>query len=253
MLDDAALRAARRAQDEMGQVIKKGRPKKRGTRIPVLDSDPSFDSGINLWMDPNGNLRSYAPDGTKYQYAKTAVTSNSGSFPFDFQPETLRGVWSPSGAQSYCDDHGIETGSPGLWYGDSADGLHHNRRIMIEFAMSTVRTAIANSTIEKVEIFANNLTAFMPNVSLHWGLHNSATLPAAYAVTRKDYHVEFWPAVGNNGWQEIHPAVGEYIRDSSASGSEGFTIEQPLDSGPGNSGLIDWTSFLLRITYTKTS
>jgi hypothetical protein len=216
-------------------------------RIPVLEDTPLSTQGINLWLDPDGNLRSMAPDGTIYQYAKTAVTASSGTLPADPQPATLQKIYTADWAQSYCDVHGVETGSPGVWYGDSADG-HIDRKIMIGLPDDVIRSDLAGAAIERVEIFSANLTASTSRVQLHWGLHNEDTAPAEYSAMRKDAYVDWWPRVGSGEllWRPIHAAFGEWLRDNEA---KGLTIDQP--SGVGNSGQLDWSSTKIRITYTK--
>lgn len=244
---DAALHAQRRAADQLAQTLRRGRRPQRSTRIPVLSSDPAFKVGINLWMDPNGNLRSYGPDGTKYQYGKTAVTAASGSFPADPQPVTAVKTYAVDWGQTYCDTHGVETGTPGIWYGDSVDGAHVGRRIMLGLPDATIRTDLSGATVERVELYASNLDAAMPQLDLHWGLHNQDTAPGAYEAMRKDAHIGRWPKAGPGDapWRRIHVAFGDWLRDNAA---KGLTIDQP--SGPGFSGLLDWASVQIRITYT---
>lgn len=242
------VRAMQRAQDRAARLIKKGRRPQRSVRIPVLEADPPFSQGINLWMDPNGNLRSYGPDETKYQYGKTAVTAASGSFPADPQPETLQKAYATDWGQTYCDVHGVETGTPGVWYGDSVDGAHRGRKIMLGLPDATIRSDLAGATIQRVELTAANLDAAASNVFLHWGLHNEDTAPSVYSAMRKDAYLDYWPRAGPGAapWRVVHNAFGEWLRDNVA---KGLTIDQP--NGSGNSGLLDWTSVQIRITYTK--
>lgn len=246
--EELQLRATRRAQDEISKMLRKGRRPQRSARIPVLAADPPFEQGINLWMDPDGNLRSYGPDGTKYQYAKTAVTAASGSLPADPQPETLTKTYAADWGQSYCDVHGVETGTPGVWYGDSLDGAHLARKVMLGLPDATIRADLAGATIDRVELAASNLDAAQSLVYLHWGLHNEDTAPGAYSAMRKDAHVDYWPRAGGGDapWRRVHNAFGEWLRDNAA---KGLTIDQP--GGAGNSGQLDWTSVQIRITYTQ--
>lgn len=203
-------------------------------------------------MDPNGNLRSWAPDGTKYQYAKTAVTAASGTLPVDPQPETLVQTYDAQWAATYCDLHGLETGSPGLWYGDAPDASHLARKIMIGLPDATIRTDTNGATIEKVELIATNLDAYADLVALYWGLHNvTGSAPATYSATRTDCYIGQWPRVGSEvggsgKYRDVHTGIGTLLRDNAA---KGLTIDQPSDVG--NAGQIDWTSVKLRITYTK--
>lgn len=248
--DPAVLRASRRAQDEAARLLKKGRRPARGTKIPVLTADPPFEQGINLWMDPDGNLRSYTPDGTKYEYGKTAVTAASGTIPVQFQPETLQKTYWANWGVTICGTHGLENGDPGIWYGDSPDLAHVDRKLMIGLPDDTIRLDLANADIELVELTANNLTAELPNVSLHWGLHLVDFSPTDYSAMRKDAHVDWWPKVGPGTapWRRVHDAFGDWLKNDEA---EGLTIDQP--AGVGNSGQLDWRSVGIRITYTITS
>src|SRR5215216_4252279 len=95
------------AAKQVSRAIERARYKPRDL-IPVLEDDPDVDDGITLWMDPNGNLRSYGPDGTKYQYAKTSVTAASGAFPSDPLPELFEETYLAVWARAFCDTHGAE-------------------------------------------------------------------------------------------------------------------------------------------------
>lgn len=246
--EEDVRRAQQRAADQLGKIMRRNKRPQRSVRIPVFTSTPAFKLGVNLWLDPDGNLRSYGPDGTVYQYTKTTVTAHSGSLPADPQPETLTKTYAADWGQTYCAIHGVETGTPGIWYGDSFDGAHVGRKIMLGFPDSTIRTDTAGATIEKVELTANNLDAAQANVYLHWGLHNSDTAPGSYAAMRKDAYLNYWPRVGpgDAAWRRVHRAFGEWFRDDAA---KGLTMDQP--AGAGNSGQLDWASVKLRITYTK--
>jgi hypothetical protein len=250
--EQEVLRAQRRAADQLGKLLGRGRRPTRSVHIPVLQPDPPFSSGINLWLDPAGNLRSYGPDGTKYQYTKTTVTANSGSFPADPQPETKQTIYDAQWAATYCDTHGLETGTPGLWYGDDRDGLHLGRKLMIGLPDATIRSDTAGGVIEKVDITATNLDAYADSVSLHWGLHNvTGSAPATYSAVRKDGYIGTWPKVGFDAssggtrYRNVHVGFGTMLRDNTA---KGFTIDQP--GGWGGAGILDWTSVKIRITYT---
>jgi hypothetical protein len=182
-----------------------------------------------------------------YQYTKTTVTANSGSFPADPQPETKQVIYAADFGQTYCDTHGVETGTPGIWFGDSPDGAHVGRKIMLGLPEATIQADLAGATIEKVELSASLLDAFTSTVYLHWGLHAQATAPGAYSAYRKDVFLDYWPKAGPGDapWRQVHNAVGDWLRDNAA---KGLTLDQP--SGPGNSGLLDWTSVKIRVTYT---
>jgi len=225
----------------------KGRRPQRSVRVPVYTATPPFSLGVNLWLDPAGNLRSYGPDGTVYQYTKTTVTAHSGSLPADPQPETLQKTYSADFGQTYCDTHGVETATPGVWYGDSPDGAHIGRKIMLGLPEATIQSDLAAATIEKVELTASNLDAFSSMVYLHWGLHNASAAPGSYEAMRKDAHIDYWPRVGPGDapWRVVHNAFAEWLRDNEA---KGLTLDQP--AGAGHSGQLDWTSVKLRITYT---
>jgi len=230
-------------------MLRKGRRPQRAS-IPVLAVDPPFESGITLWLDYAGNLRSWTMQAgvpTKSQYTKTTVTANTAAPPADPQPATLTKTYAVDWAQSYCDVHGVETGTPGVWYGDSFDGAHLARKIMLGLPDATIRADLAGATIEKVELTASNLDAGQSQVYLHWGLHNQDTAPGAYSAMRRDAHLDYWPraGAGDAPWRRVHTAFGEWLRDNAA---KGLTIDQP--GGAGNSGQLDWTSVRLRITYT---
>lgn len=241
-------RAQHRTQDQLGKLLSRGRRPTRSVHIPVLEVDPPFESGINLWMDPDGNLRSWAPGGTKYQYAKTAVTAASGTLPADPQPVTVVTTYTAQWAASYCDVHGQETGNPGLWYGDAPDASHLGRRIMIGLDDATIRTDTNGATIDKVELSATNLDAYSDTVTLYWGLHNvTGSAPASFSAMRAGAFIDQWPRTGTgNKWRNVHTAFGMWLRDNQA---KGLTVDQ--SDGSGNGGQIDWTSVKIRITYTK--
>lgn len=244
--DEQARSAQRRAQDQLAAILKKGRRPQRSVGVPVLQPDPPFSQGINLWMDPAGVLRGYRPDGTKMQYATTTVTANSGTFPADPQPETLVKTYAVDWGRSFCDLHGVETGSPGVWYGDDPTGAHVRRKVMLGLPDATIRTDLAGATIDTVELSASNLDGYSSTVTLHWGLHNVDAVPASYSAMRADALVDVWPKVGTGEtWRPAHVAFGMWLRDNEA---KGLTIDQP--AGVGYAGLIDWTSVKLRIAYT---
>jgi hypothetical protein len=250
-LDDQTRRARQRAQDQVAAMLRKGRrPQRGGVHIPVLEADPTYESGINLWMDPAGNLRSWAagPTPTKYQYTKTAVTAAAGTLPVQTQPVTLQQTYTADWGRTFCDQHGVETAAQ-LGYGDSPDGAHTGRQLMLGLPDATIRTDLTGADIDAVEIAALNLDAATPNVWLHWGLHNIDAAPASYSAMRKDAYVAQWPKVGydpNGGtWRPVDVAFGLWLRDNQA---KGLTIDQP--AGVGNGGLLDWATVQIRITYT---
>lgn len=211
--------------------------------IPVLESDPVFADGITLWMDPNGNLRSFAPDGTKYQYSKTAVTAASGSLPSDPMPEMFTQTYSAAWAVGFCDTHGVEN-VPFPGYGDDPANTHGYRTIMIGFPSSTIQTDLAGATIDDVAINITNVDAFLPQVTLHIGWHDQTTAPAFYIATRAET-VEIEVPKAGQIWVPLDDVFGEGLRDNLY---DGITIEQPR--GWGNSGSLEWSATQIRIGYT---
>lgn len=210
---------------------------------PVLESDPVFEDGITLWMDPNGNLRSFAPDGTKYQYAKTSVTAASGSLPADPMPEMFEQTYAATWGRAFCDTHGLEV-APFPGYGDDLATTHGYRKIMIGFDSATIQTDLAGATIDMVELSFTNVEAYADTVSLHVGWHDQTAAPSVWSAVRADTAILEYPRAGQL-WTQVDDTFGTALRDNLY---DGLTIEQP--AGYVNSGAIDWAATQIRISYT---
>jgi hypothetical protein len=226
----------------VSRAIERARYKPRDL-IPILEDDPDFNDGITMWFDPDMNLRSYGPDGTKYQYAKTAVTAASGSLPSDPLPELLEGTYSAVWGRAFCDTHGVED-VPFPGYGDDLATTHGYRKIMIGFDSATIQPDLAGATIDTVELSFTNVEAYADQVSLHVGWHQQTVAPAAWSAVRADTAILEYPRAGQL-WSRVDDTFGTGLRDSLFTG---LTIEQP--AGYVNAGAIDWAATQIRITYT---
>lgn len=232
----------RKAGEQVSAAIQRAKYKPRDT-IPVLTAHPDVEDGITLYLDPNGNLRAMAPDGTIYQYTKTAVTAPSGSFPADPMPEMFTATYSAAWARAFCDTHGVEN-VPLLGYGDDPANTHGYRTIMIGFPSATIQTDLAGATIDDVELSITNVDAFLPQVTLHIGWHDQTSAPTIYSATRAET-VEIEVPKAGQIWTPLDDVFGEALRDNLY---DGITIEQPR--GLANSGSLDWTATQIRIDYT---
>lgn len=237
-MSDELIRAAK----QVSRAIERVRYKPRDL-IPILEDDPDYEDGITMWFDPNMNLRSYGPDGTKYQYAKTSVTAASGSFPSDPLPELAEATYSAVWGRAFCDTHGVED-VPFPGYGDDIATTHGYRTIMIGFDANAIQTDLAGATIDTVELSFTNVDAYTDQVSLHVGWHMQTVLPSAYSAVRADAAVLEYPRAGQL-WSRVDDAFGFGLRDGLF---KGLTIEQP--AGYVNSGAIDWAATQIRIAYT---
>lgn len=245
--DEQTRRAAHAAQDQLGRFLTKSKRAKRTIGVPFLTDDPPFASGINMWIHTDGGLRWYDAEGNVFEATKTAggTTSSSTGFPADPQPVTTRTAYEAQWARTFCDQHGVETGSA-LWYGDSADGAHTGRKVMIGFDDATIRSDLSGATVEQVELHMLNLDGHASRLQVHWGLHNRTATPSGYSAVWADAAVLEWPQSGaGEEWRDVSAGVGVMLRDDLA---KGLTIDQP----PGflNAGQFDWASVELRITYT---
>lgn len=230
------------AAKQVSRAIERARYKPRDL-IPILEDDPSFNDGITMWFDPNMNLRSYGPDGTKYQYAKTAVTTPTGSFPSDPLPEMREATYSAAWGRAFCYTHGAEdTPFPG--YGDDLATTHGYRTIMIGFDSASIQADLAGATIDTVELSFTNVEAYADQVSLHVGWHDRTAVPSAWSAVRADAAILEYPRAGQL-WSRVDDAFGVGLRDNLF---DGLTIEQP--AGYVNSGAIDWAATQIRISYT---
>lgn len=229
------------ARQLSGYIQKAKRPLRHS--IPVLAADPVFADGITLWMDPAGNLRSFAPDGTKYQYAKTTVTAASGSFPADPQPELFEQTYSASWARAFCNTHGAEDGAL-LGYGDDPSGGHGYRKVMIGLPAATIVTDLTGATVDDVTLTLVNADAYADDITIHVGWHNQTSAPAVYSATRSETVLIEAPKVGRVS-TILDDVFGTALRDNLY---KGFTIEQP--TGFINGGAIDWAATTITIAYT---
>jgi hypothetical protein len=231
-----------KAGEQVSAAIQRAKYKPRDT-IPVLTAHPDVEDGITLYLDPNGNLRAMAPDGSIYQYTKTTLTSPSGSFPADPMPEMFTATYAAAWARAFCATHGVES-VPFPGYGDDPTNTHGYRKIMIGFPSATIQTDLAGATIDDVELGITNVDAFVPQVTLHIGWHDQTSAPTAYSATRAETVQIEVPRVGHV-WAPVDDVFGTALRDNLY---DGITIEQP--GGFTDSGAIDWAATEIRINYT---
>jgi len=216
-------------------------------QIPWLTADPLFEEGITVWMHTDGGLRWYDTLGNVYEATKTSggTTTSSTGFPADPQPELFQKTYVAQWARTFCDQHGVETGDL-LDFGDSPDGAHTGRRVMIGLDSATIQTDLAASDIDAVEIQLALSTAYQPPVTVHFGLHDQTSAPATYSAVQRDNNGDMSLDFPADGWQPLHDAFGRWLRDNYG---DGLTIDQP--PGMINSGQFAWAATQIRISYTK--
>jgi len=239
----AELEDVRRAAAGVVAALRKTR-KGAQNQIPWLTADPAFDEGITVWMHTDGGLRWYDALGNVYEATKTSggTTSSSTGFPADPEPALFQTIYVAQWARTFCDQHGVETGDL-LDFGDSPDGAHTGRRVMIGFDSATIQTDLAGADIDAIEIQLALSSAYQSPVTIHYGLHDQTSAPATYSAIQKDATLLDYP---NDSWQPLHDAFGRWLRDNYG---DGLTIDQP--PGMLNSGQFAWANTQIRVSYTK--
>lgn len=206
--------------------------------IPVLSEDPPESDATNLWILPDGRLRGRYLNtaGTAYVYREWASSSSTGgqvsatppgSLPA--QPTTHETSWTATWSASYRLDDSKRTDiTDKLFHGQYPDDqVNQRQRSLIGFDYAAIVTALTGSTVKKVQLEYTELASYLPDVYVHFGMHNETAEPATWPtlVRRMIRKHLFTPPEKRVVTMPLEFATN--IRDGSA---KGLAIEAPNNS-----------------------
>jgi hypothetical protein len=230
--------------------------------VPTFAADPASSTGWKLWSLTSGAVRLRLANGT-IETIFAGTSSTSGGTPTSGGPTSgtprppnpaprryvkhYKATWS----EIYCQVHGTGEESGTLHYGRWSS-THGERRVMIGFNDSLIRSETAGGSIKAVRFRMLNTDAWaFAGISIHIGAHNNSSSPGSFAAVRRDAYVAHWPEHGWGGsgsghWRAVSNWFGNSFRDNKI---KGVTIDQP--TGVTNYGEADARTAEFEITYVK--
>jgi hypothetical protein len=159
--------------------------------IPVLQQDPPETDPTNMWLLPDGRLRSrhLNPAGSAFIYREwvsTAAGSGTSAAAPAAPPTvaiTRQDSWPAIWTQSYRQAGPARTdqGTTRLYVGSSGDSFNGQNRSLIGFDYAAIAAALAGSTVNSVSLNMTSLHTFWDAGADVWfGIHNFTSEPASW-------------------------------------------------------------------------
>lgn len=161
--------------------------------IPRLAADPPETETTNLWMRWDGRLRGRYWNGASYTYVDYPMRSDISGPPavpaypaapaVGAVPQTYRTVFTATWSQTYQGSNAKRTDGVGetqAVFGTSGADAFGLQKALLGFDGTALTTALASSTIQKVEFTWTLLGAYWSSVQTLFGLHNHSSEPTTF-------------------------------------------------------------------------
>jgi hypothetical protein len=234
-------------------------------QIPMVNADPTTDYKGNIWMFADGRLHVRLPSGTIKEFTSVATSgaASATSQPtVPAQPVTTTFEWAATWSQAYRQSGGFTGGTATyLYYGNShEDTFNGTQTSLIGFNASAIAAVLAGATINKVEIYLDNIHTYPSGgTTVDFGKHNNSSAPASYGSTViVAQHVSSGHVTRNQrsesqgAYHQVATSFGADIRDGLI---KGIILQAPTSSQSYYGYAAGVGSGLpvpaIRITYTK--
>jgi len=168
----------------------------RGFVVPNMQNDPPETDPTNLWMRYDGRLRGRYWNGTAYVYvdypmraditSPPAVPASPAAPAVGPVPVTYRATWTATWSQTYQGSNAKRTDSIGeqqVVFGASGADSFGQQKALVGFDYASLATALASSTIQKVELTLVSLGSTWSTVQVYFGEHNLTAEPTLFDAT----------------------------------------------------------------------
>jgi hypothetical protein len=166
---------------------------RRPFTIPTLNADPPESDPTNIWMFPDGRIRSrhLNPAGSAFVYREW-VSSAPGSGTSATAPaapvtspvtqqQTFLAQWSHSYRSTGGGAQRTDQGAVMLYYGSSGDSFNGTNRSLVGFDHAAISAALAGSTVNSVHLRLVNVHAwYNSGVNIYFGIHNFSSKPGTW-------------------------------------------------------------------------
>lgn len=210
----------------------------RKTNLPMLNTDPPANSGINVWILTDGRIHMRLPNGTVKELAGAATTGSSSTSPVapPAAKVTQTTTFYPTWTQCYTKGGSAQYGTATLYYGYYRTPQHfYDQTMSILTFPSTIVATIGTSSVNWMKFYGTSARPFYKTgstVHIGGGFYGS-TAPSTYNSGFENEASKLIPAAGG-----FFVSLPSYFWQPFQTGTiNGITLNSP-DTSVSNFGAV---------------